>query len=164
MWIFLGYLPSKRVSKGCQAKGFPTPKVTWVIVTIPFPVGKTEVKAGWPHYLTITSLHSVDGGFYQCVAKKKKKQHGNKKGHDELDCRTSSSMLVSIFEYRRNVTNISLSNLVWLWLNATLDETRMLYFLFKYNGKEGPACDLSVSWPISSFRIRPLRYYANFII
>ena len=68
-------------TKNCQANGFPTPRVAWVIVIMPFPVGKTAVKAGWPHYLTITSLHRVDSRFYRCVAKKPR---GNKKGPHEL--------------------------------------------------------------------------------
>ena len=53
------------IQETCQAEGYPPPKLTWIRLVSPLPVGKTEVKEG---NLTIMNLRPVDSGLYQCVA------------------------------------------------------------------------------------------------
>ena len=58
-------MQSATIQETCQAEGYPLPKLTWIRLVSPLPVGKTEVKEG---RLTITNLRPVDSGLYQCVA------------------------------------------------------------------------------------------------
>ena len=58
-------MESTAIQETCRAEGYPPPKLTWIRLVSPLPVGKTEVKEG---NLTITNLRPVDSGLYQCVA------------------------------------------------------------------------------------------------
>ena len=55
-----------QIQETCQAEGYPPPKLTWIRLVSPLPVGRTEVKEG---NLTIINLRPVDSGLYQCVAR-----------------------------------------------------------------------------------------------
>ena len=58
-------MESATIQETCQAEGHPPPKLTWIRLVSPLPVGKTDVKEG---RLTIRNLRPVDSGLYQCVA------------------------------------------------------------------------------------------------
>ena len=58
-------MESATIQETCQAEGYPPPKLTWIRLVSPLPVGKTDVKEG---NLTIMNLRPVDSGLYQCVA------------------------------------------------------------------------------------------------
>ncbi|KAM7427347.1 Basement membrane-specific heparan sulfate proteoglycan core protein [Porites harrisoni] len=58
-------MKSATIQETCQAEGYPPPKLTWIRLVSPLPVGKTDVKEG---NLTIMNLRPVDSGLYQCVA------------------------------------------------------------------------------------------------
>ena len=58
-------MESATIQETCQAEGYPPPKLTWIRLVSPLPVGKTYVKEG---RLTIRNLRPVDSGLYQCVA------------------------------------------------------------------------------------------------
>ena len=58
-------MESATIQETCQAEGYPPPKLTWIRLVSPLPVGKTDVKEG---RLTIRKLRPVDSGLYQCVA------------------------------------------------------------------------------------------------
>ncbi|XP_068705583.1 uncharacterized protein [Montipora foliosa] len=49
----------------CEAKGYPTPKMSWKRLGMPLPVGRTEINGG---NLTIRTLIPGDSGSYECVA------------------------------------------------------------------------------------------------
>ncbi|XP_068705584.1 uncharacterized protein [Montipora foliosa] len=49
----------------CEAKGHPTPKMSWKRLGMPLPVGRTEITGG---NLTIRTLIPGDSGSYECVA------------------------------------------------------------------------------------------------
>ncbi|XP_068737510.1 uncharacterized protein [Montipora capricornis] len=51
--------------ESCEAKGYPTPKMSWKRLGMPLPVGRTEINGG---RLTIRSLSPGDSGSYECVA------------------------------------------------------------------------------------------------
>ena len=58
-------MESATIQETCQAEGYPPPKLTWIRLVSPLPVGKTDVKEG---RLAIRNLRPVDSGLYQCVA------------------------------------------------------------------------------------------------
>ena len=58
-------MESATIQETCQAEGYPPPKLTWIRLVSPLPVGKTNVKEG---NLTIMNLRPIDSGMYQCVA------------------------------------------------------------------------------------------------
>ena len=51
--------------ESCEAKGYPTPKMSWKRLGMPLPVGRTEINGG---NLTIRTLRPGDSGSYECVA------------------------------------------------------------------------------------------------
>ena len=58
-------MESTTIQETCQAEGYPPPKLTWIRLVSPLPVGKTDVTEG---NLTIMNLRPMDSGLYQCVA------------------------------------------------------------------------------------------------
>ncbi|XP_073251470.1 angiopoietin-related protein 7-like [Porites lutea] len=58
-------MESTTIQETCQAEGYPPPKLTWIRLVSPLPVGKTDVREG---NLTIMNLRPMDSGLYQCVA------------------------------------------------------------------------------------------------
>ena len=58
-------MESATIQETCQAEGYPPPKLNWIRLVMPLPIGKTDVKEG---RLTIRNLRPADSGLYQCVA------------------------------------------------------------------------------------------------